>query len=467
MKKRGLVWFKNDLRLHDNEALIRAQQECSDLVFCFCIEEKGFGKLDLGFKRADVIRFKFMEQSVLNLKKNLESLGGHLIVGEKSALATLPALIEQYNITDVFAEAEFARYEMSLVEDLRKVLSQINFHFFWGKTLYHKDDIPFEIDKIPLTSKAYRIPVSKKAQPRKSFSAPTVLKGLSNIEDKAFPSYKLYGFSKEEYENANPLIKGGEDAALERLEYYTFGSESLTGYRWSRNRSDGLDYSSKLSPYLSLGCISAREIYEKVQDYEAKIKKNQSTWWLVFELVWRDYFTFKSMRFGSSIFLTRGYKNKAILWENNVDKFNRWCVGNTGIPFIDAHMRQLNQSGYMSNRGRVNCASYLVHDLKIDWTWGAAYFEAKLIDYDVSSNWMNWHMQAFEIWYTNPVHQSNKYHAQDFIRAWIPELSDRNDIEVLIPWEFEIKDYPKPIEVYKKWNRAISLIEKQLTKVAK
>ncbi|WP_262711870.1 FAD-binding domain-containing protein [Pedobacter westerhofensis] len=116
--------------------------------------------------------------------------------------------------------------------------------------------------------------------------------------------------------------------------------------------------------------------------------------------------------------------------------------------------------GFMSNRGRVNCASYLVYDLKIDWTWGAAYFESKLIDYDLSSNWMNWHMQAFEIWYTNPVHQSNKYKAQDFIRKWVPELSGTNDIEALIPWEFDVPEYVKPIEIYSKWGRAVNLIKK-------
>jgi deoxyribodipyrimidine photo-lyase len=89
---------------------------------------------------------------------------------------------------------------------------------------------------------------------------------------------------------------------------------------------------------------------------------------LIFELVWRDYFTFKSMRFGDLIFKMEGFKNNQI-------HFKRWQDGQTGIPFIDAHMRQLNQTGYMSNRGRVNCASYLVQDLKIDWTWGAAYFD--------------------------------------------------------------------------------------------
>lgn len=104
------------------------------------------------------------------------------------------------------------------------------------------------------------------------------------------------------------------------------------------------------------------------------------------------------MRFEDQIFQTKGYKDKEVEFENDPEKFKRWCDGNTGIPFVDAHMRQLNETGYMSNRGRVNCTSYFVHDLKIDWTWGAAYFESKLIDYDVSSNWMNWHMQAFEIY---------------------------------------------------------------------
>ena len=460
MIKRGLVWFKNDLRVHDNEALSTAQKECRELVFCYCIEEEGFQKSALGFRRADVNRFRFLEQSLVNLRDNLEQLGGHLVIGAESALITIPGLVKKYGITDIFAEQEYAPYELDLVDDVVTALPEVNFHFFWGKTLYHKYDIPFEIAKIPLTSKAYRIPVSKSSVPRKVFDVPNRLVGVEDVKTGKFPSYALYGFSKKEYANAKLFVDGGEDAALERLEYYTFKSELLTGYRWSRNRSDGLDYSSKLSPYLALGCISPREIYFKVKDYETKVKKNQSTWWLVFELVWRDYFTFKGMRIGHSIFLTKGFKNKKLEWENNPDKFQRWCQGSTGIPFVDAHMRQLNQTGFMSNRGRVNCASYLVFDLKVDWTWGAAYFESKLIDYDVSSNWMNWHMQTFEIWYTNPIHQSNKYRAQDFIRRWVPELSGLDDIQTLIPWEFDHPRYVKPIEIYPKWNRAINLIRK-------
>ncbi|SFH78549.1 DASH family cryptochrome [Halpernia frigidisoli] len=458
--KKGLVWFKNDLRLHDNEVLIKAIEECDELIFCYSIERTLFEKIIYGFRKADINRFKFLEQSLLNLQENLEKLDGHLIIGENSALETLPELVEKYKISNIYAEEEYASEELNLIKEIKAKIPDVNFNFFWGKTLYHKDDIPFTIDKIPLTSKAYRIPAGKESEPRKTFDSPKELKAFKKVKSTKFPSYKDYGFTKKEYDSAKPFLEGGETLALERLQYYTFKSELLTGYRWSRNRSDGLDYSSKFSHYLALGCISPRQIFRTVKEYEEKIKKNQSTWWLIFELVWRDYFTFKGMRFGDEIFFTKGYKNKEIEWENDPEKFKRWCDGTTGIPFIDAHMRQLNETGYMSNRGRVNCASYFVHDLKIDWTWGASYFESKLIDYDVSSNWMNWHMQAFEIWYTNPVHQQNKYKAQDFIRKWIPELKDTNNIEALIPWQFNFPDYPQPIEVFKKWTRAINLIEK-------
>lgn len=114
----------------------------------------------------------------------------------------------------------------------------------------------------------------------------------------------------------------------------------------------------------------------------------------------------------------------------------------------------------MSNRGRVNCSSFLVYDYQIDWTWSAAYFESKLIDYDVSSNWMNWHTQAYQIWYTNPVNQANKYKAQEFIRKWVPEIRSLNDMDILIPWESEIDEYPKPYCIYSKWTRAINKIKK-------
>lgn len=464
--KTGLVWFKNDLRLRDNEALCQAIAQCDQLIFCFCVEPYLFETLDIGFKKADINRFKFLQQSVENLQKNLEAIGGHLIITTNGAVKDLPKLIKEFEISAVYMEEEYASEELDIVAELQMIVPTVEFNPYWGKTLYHKDDIPFTIPNIPLTSKAYRIPAGKESQPRITFQKPTAIQSHPKAKSSEFPSYKIFNFSKSEYDSSNLFLNGGEDAAIERLKYYTFETELLTGYRWSRNKSMGLDYSSKLSPYLALGCVSPRTIFETVKTYEAEIKKNQSTWWLIFELVWRDYFTFKGMRFGDAIFYNRGFKNKEVRFENDPNKFKRWQNGMTGIPFIDAHMRQLNNTGYMSNRGRVNCASYFVNDLNINWTWGAAYFESKLIDYDVSANWMNWHMQAFEIYYTNPVHQSLKYKANDYIANWIPELKLIQDNRIHAPWEFKevIKstNYPKPIEVYAKWTRSINRILKTL-----
>lgn len=228
-----------------------------------------------------------------------------------------------------------------------------------------------------------------------------------------------------------------------------------------------MEYSSKFSPYMALGCLSPRTVYWEVKRYEKEIKKNASTWWLIFEIVWRDYFTFKLMRFPNAVFKTEGFKDKTLEFENDMDLFTRWCKGKTGIPFVDAHMRQLNQTGYMSNRGRVNCSSFLIHDYKIDWTWGASYFESTLLDYDVSSNWMNWHYQAFESYYTNPVHQSLKYKAADYIKKYLPELSEIDDALIHAPWllpEPKFKDlaYPKPDTVFKKWQRSLNNILKKV-----
>ncbi len=263
------------------------------------------------------------------------------------------------------------------------------------------------------------------------------------------------------------FVQGGERAGLARLDYYTFESELATSYKWTRNRSLGMDYSSKFSPWMALGSLSPRQIYWQVKDYEKKIKKNISTWWLIFEVVWRDYFKYSTLRHGNKIFFEGGIKDREVDWQYDEDLFARWQWGNTGIPFVDAHMRQLHQTGFMSNRGRVNCASFLTRDYEIDWRWGAAWFEAQLLDYDVCSNWMNWNTQATEIWYTNPVHQSLKYDKEAaYVKKWLPELPAIESPLVMAPWLLQEYDlpaangYPTPVAIYKKWTRSINNIRK-------
>jgi len=462
MKTNALLWFKNDLRLHDNETLVKALASGGKILPVYIFDSKLYRNLELGFPKTDQVRLEFARQCVADLKKNLSKIGGNLMVLHGEPEILIPKLCSDHACDLIFAEQEFATEELNQINKIKKKLPKSSrFDFTWGRTLYHLEDIPYSIPKIPLTSKAYRINTTKNTDVRSTMAAPTKINVVELAEDQwgKLPEATDLGFG--EMRNFSlTYMEGGESEALKRLDFYLFESEQLTNYRWTRNRSLGLEYSSKFSPYMALGCLSPRTIYEAVKQYEQHIKRNQSTWWLVFEIVWRDYFTFKLMRFQNQVYHTEGYTNKSREFTNNVSLFKRWCEGKTGIPFIDAHMRQLNETGFMSNRGRVNCSSFLVHDYLVDWTWGAAYFESKLIDYDVASNWMNWHTQAYQIWYTNPVNQANKYKAQEFIRKWVPELRHLDDMNILIPWESEIENYPKPVEIFSKWTRAINTIKK-------
>jgi len=456
-----LFWFKNDLRLHDNETLVKAIASGKKILPVYIFDTNVYLELALGFPKADQVRLDFAKQCVADLKTNLKRIGGNLMIRIGNPEVIIPELVKTYNCKIIYTEQEFGTEELTQIKKIKKALPPTcYFDFTWGRTLYHLDDIPYSIENIPLTSKAYRINTTKNSKVRSTFPTPEKIACLELTGNKwgKLPQAEDLGLRKEQNFSLT-YMEGGETQALERLNFYLFESEQLTNYRWTRNRSLGLEYSSKLSPYMALGCLSPRTIYEAVKLYEKEVKKNQSTWWLIFEIVWRDYFTFKLMSFQNEIYRTKGYANKAKEFTNDKELFRRWCEGKTGIPFIDAHMRQLNETGFMSNRGRVNCSSFLVYDYSVDWTWGAAYFESKLIDYDVGSNWMNWHTQAYQIWYTNPVNQANKYKAQEFIIKWVPELEHLNDINILIPWETDVAYYPKPHEIFSKWTRAINKIK--------
>ncbi|NBP70539.1 MAG: cryptochrome DASH, partial [Cytophagia bacterium] len=149
---------------------------------------------------------------------------------------------------------------------------------------------------------------------------------------------------------------------------------------------------------------------------------------LIFELLWRDYFRFAAKKYGVKIFQRKGLRNKPVSATNNVELFEKWRAGETGIDFIDANMKELLHTGFISNRGRQNVASYLAKDYKVNWTWGAAWFESQLIDYDVASNWLNWAYIAGvgndprEDRYFNTESQVRKYDPKgEYTRYWLSD----------------------------------------------
>lgn len=468
-----IYWLRNDMRLHDNECLQEAINAKNNLLIIYCFDPRQFQKLELGFRKTGYLRFQFLLESLEDLRKKLIKLGSNLLIRIGKPETVLSAIIKEHKTELLIFQKEIASEEVAVEDAVIARLKKLKcaHRAIWGKTLYHLVDAPFTPENTPLTSKAFRINLTKKTNVRPLISTPNKLPVPPKIKDWGeLPEPKKIGFTKKEIiPNSDLNYSGGETAGLARLDFYTFKSEQLTSYRWTRNRSKGMEYSSKFSPWMALGCLSPRQIYWEVKRYEKEVKKNASTWWIIFEVVWRDFFKFQGIKFGNKMFYSGGIRNREIDWKYDKDLFARWQWGQTGIPFVDAHMRQLNETGFMSNRGRVNCASFLTRDYQIDWRWGAAWFETQLLDYDVCSNWLNWNTQATEIWYTNPVHQGMKYDKTgDYVRDWLPEISDLPGPIIQAPWlltederkEKGVGDYPAPYKIYKKWQRSINRIEK-------
>ena len=185
-------------------------------------------------------------------------------------------------------------------------------------------------------------------------------------------------------------FKGGETNALQRLQNYFFETKKLGVYKKTRNGLIGADFSSKFSPWLANGSLSAKTIYWEIKRFETDYFKNESTYCLIFELMWRDYFKYISLKHQNDIFKIGGIYQKEYNWNKDEKTIQNWIEGTTNEPFVNANMIELKKTGWMSNRGRQNVASYFSKNLELDWRIGASYFESMLIDYDVHSNYGNW-----------------------------------------------------------------------------
>jgi deoxyribodipyrimidine photo-lyase len=186
---------------------------------------------------------------------------------------------------------------------------------------------------------------------------------------------------------------GSEKAGLAHLADY-FADEYAMRYKETRNELDGWRNSTKFSPWLASGSLSARLVLSQLQAYEQDVGANESTYWIFFELFWREYFQWYALCHGRRLFAFKGIKNRKPLTSFYAERFQRWCKGDTPYPLVNACMKQLNATGYMSNRGRQIVASCFVNELGLDWRFGAAYFEQQLLDYDVAANWGNWQYLA-------------------------------------------------------------------------
>lgn len=456
-----LIWFRNDLRVHDNEALKKASEE-GDILPVYCFDPRHFAKTTFGFRKTGPYRSHFLIESVKNLRKNLRDIGGDLIVRKGKPEEVLPDLIAEQDVDTVFAHKEVTREEAEVEENLKNN-TDAEIRFYRGATLFHPDDIPYEADSIPKVFTNFRKQVEKKSNVRELATSPVPLKLIPGVEPGTIPSCADLGVKTVAIDERSVMpFKGGETEALRRLNEYFRERDQLKNYKFTRNRLLGADYSSKFSPWLANGSLSPRKIYWEVKNYEKERKKNVSTYWMIFELIWRDYFRYSAMKHGDSIFSAGGIQQKEREWSTDREIFKKWADAKTGIPFIDANMREINLTGYMSNRGRQNVASFLAQNLNIDWRMGAEYFESLLIDYDVCSNYGNWMYNSTvgqdpRNRYFNIVNQARKYDSDgEYVKHWLPELKNVPDEHIHEPHKLSDaeqeelgviigEDYPAPM----------------------
>lgn len=412
---KSLYWLRNDLRLQDNLALVEFCQRASNGLVVWCPTPSFF--------RADILRRHFILASLLEMKKALSLLGNQLIIFKKPISDVLPHFITQNAIEAVFYSSE-PTPEEKRDEGILQKIPNIKIFSFFQNSLIHLHDLPFEPEETPSVFTQFRKKVEEHLTVAQPLSAPKKLPAAFE-----FTGQIKEWLVNEELEKLHyhPHLIPGETAGLQRIQEYIFTEDKLKVYKDTRNGMLNWNDSTKLSAWLAVGAITPRQIYAAIRHYEHQRCKNDSTYWLIFELLWRDYFRLIALKLQSRLF---NQVSSYIIDDKQAENrlFQKWCDAQTGDDFVDANMTELNQTGWMSNRGRQNVASYLAKHLKLDWRLGAAYFEKKLIDYDASSNWGNWAYLAGvgqdpRDRVFNTVSQAQRYDKEGaYRRLWLGEI---------------------------------------------
>ena len=391
MDKTGLVWFRNDLRIEDQKSLFKASQKYNSIIGVFCFDSNWFKETEYGFKKTEKFRAQFLIESVQELKNNLSKLNIPLFVYLEHPVKAIPKLCELHNCIEIFYQKEWTQEESDTELHLINKLPNLTFTSHYDQFLFEPNQLPMGMESLPEVFTEFRKIVQKKCKVNPCTSIDAFYTQTPIINPTKIPSLIDLGLDSFEVHSHSAFpFQGGENQAQKRMQSYFWESNKLSVYKKTRNGLLGTNYSSKFSSWLANGCISAKAIYHEIKKYEKEVTKNDSTYWLIFELIWRDYFKYISLKHQNNIFKLGGIKSRDYEWKNNAKYIKAWMEGNTGKYFVDANMRELHETGWMSNRGRQNVASFFAKDWKLDWRIGAAYFESMLIDYDVHSNYGNW-----------------------------------------------------------------------------
>lgn len=511
---RVVIWLGGrDLRVHDNSALQAAlnNPNASHLLNLHVIDsrqvdadvalfgtkaspdsESGPQTRWFGFPKCGQHRTRFLVETLKDLKSNLQKRGSGLLVLAGKTEKVVDDVLSQIKrngaeVEALYFQKEVSSEELAVERGLAKVLKKhgVRFEQPWGLTLHHIKDVPFGSRQYPDVFTQFRKLVETSGvEPRKPLNMPSKFSkpfppmewlpdpraGLTTtplpgsfLANEPFPS-PLDKFS------AVPF-SGGESSALARLSHY-IDTNLIGTYKDTRNGLLGPDYSTKFSVFLANGCLSPRTIYWAIRDWESKEQRTkeqlENSYWAIFELLWRDFFKFLVLRIGTGVYRLHGpneLRGKQThhgtkRWSQDPTLFAAWKQGQTGIPFVDASMRELQATGYTSNRMRQNAASFLAHSISLDWRLGAELYESLLIDHDPESNYGNWQYvsgvgsdprQGRKF---NVVKQAWDYDPKgEYCALWVPEVGGLDSAGRIAPWvQGSVKGYPRPVVIEDEWK---------------
>ncbi|MBI3235570.1 MAG: deoxyribodipyrimidine photo-lyase [Bacteroidetes bacterium] len=428
MEKIVIHWFRRDLRLADNAALYHALKSGYSVLPIFVFDKHILDQLE----NKDDKRVVFIHQTIAKLKGELEKLGSSLFVYYGSPDSAFDDLISKYQIEAVYTNHDYEPYAIARDSNIENLLkkNKIQFHSFKDQVIFEKKEVVKD-DELPYT---VFTPYSKKWKAK-----------LNDFYLKSYPTEKYFtNFFKTEYLPNISLQDMGFNELFVEFSPDIVSQKLISNYSQTRDIPSILG-TSRLGIHFRFGTISIR------QKAVAAMKLNET---YLNELIWREFYMQILWHFPQVVHQSFRSDYDKIRWVNNEADFKKWCDGKTGIPIVDAGMRELNETGYMHNRVRMIVASFLTKNLLIDWRWGEAYFAQKLLDFELASNNGGWQWAAgsgtdaapyFRVF--NPILQAEKFDPQNiYIKKWVKEYGTKDYIKPIVDLKVS-RD--RCLEVYK------------------
>lgn len=379
---RTLYWFNNDLRLADNPAL-KLASDAEKLLCVYCVQPQWFKAKRYHTASMGHHRWVFIQAALSELNQSLLKRGQHLLMRYGRPELELGKLIEQHQIDRIVLSRAFGFDERRCLSNLRDRYPDLSFIEVDTTTLFDASTIERSGVRLPSSYAPFRRQTDKLDVPA-TIDCPALPPLIAHLQSVLELPHWL-----PRPKGSHSPFTGGEVAAQRHLKSY-FSSSAAKVYKTVRNELIGWENSSKLSAWLNIGNLSARQIKQAIDLYETEHGKTDGTEWLYVELLWREFFQWLSLHQGRSLFDFKGLAKQAPLTTFYPDRFKAWCQGSTAYPIVNACMNELRETGYLTNRGRQIAASCLVNELQVDWRYGAAWFEHCLVDYNLGANWGNW-----------------------------------------------------------------------------